>query len=189
LLVDTIRRELEGCTRCPLHEGRTNLVFGVGPEDADLVLVGEAPGAHEDEQGLPFVGAAGILLTRLMEKAGIDRETVYITNVVKCRPPDNRNPTTGEIHTCKPFLYRQMKAAKPKAIVTLGKFAAWHVTGIYGPLGPILDTPGLRFDTIPVVPLYHPSYLLRLGRGTRARDLFRDTVARLRRAHEMSKSS
>ena len=113
------------CTRCKLHTlGRKQVVFGVGNPDADLMFVGEAPGADEDEQGEPFVGRAGQLLTKIIEAIGLKRDDVYIANVIKCRPPGNRNPEPDEVEQCEPFLFRQVDAIKPKVIVALGKFAA-----------------------------------------------------------------
>ena len=119
-----IRAEIGDCTRCKLHAGRTNLVFGVGNPEATLMFVGEGPGADEDEQGEPFVGRAGQLLTQIIKAMGFAREDVYIANVVKCRPPNNRNPEPDEIAQCSPFLQAQIASIKPKVIVALGKFAA-----------------------------------------------------------------
>ena len=120
-----IRADIGDCTRCKLHTlGRTQIVFGVGNPDADLMFVGEAPGADEDEQGIPFVGRAGQLLTKIIEAIDLKRDDVYIANVIKCRPPQNRNPEPDEVETCEPFLFRQIDVIKPKVIVALGKFAA-----------------------------------------------------------------
>src|SRR5580658_2882600 len=120
-----IREDLGDCTRCPLHkQGRKQIVFGVGNPNADLMFIGEAPGADEDIQGIPFVGRAGQLLTKIIEAIGLTRDDVYIANVIKCRPPQNRNPEPDEVETCEPFLFRQIDIIKPKVIVALGTFAA-----------------------------------------------------------------
>ena len=125
-LLAMLKQEIgPACNRCKLHGlGRKQIVFGVGNPDADLMFVGEAPGADEDEQGEPFVGRAGQLLTKIIEAIGLRREDVYIANVIKCRPPGNRNPEPDEVERCQPFLFRQIDAIKPKVIVALGKFAA-----------------------------------------------------------------
>ena len=121
----SIRSDIGDCTRCKLHTlGRRQIVFGVGNPSADLMFVGEAPGADEDIQGIPFVGRAGQLLTKIIEAIELRREDVYIANVIKCRPPDNRNPEPDEVETCEPFLFQQIDAIKPKVIVALGTFAA-----------------------------------------------------------------
>lgn len=148
------------CHRCKLAPGRTNLVFGVGNNNADLMFVGEGPGADEDEQGEPFVGKAGQLLTKIINSMGFTREQVYIANVVKCRPPENRNPELDEIQACMPFLKKQIELVKPKIIMCLGKFAAQTV------LNTQVQITKLRgeFQTINgtlVMPAFHPAYLLR----------------------------
>ena len=120
-----IRAEIGDCTRCKLHRlGRKQIVFGVGNPNADLMFVGEAPGADEDIQGFPFVGRAGQLLTKIIEAIGLKRDDVYIANVIKCRPPENRNPEPDEVETCEPFLFQQIDSIQPKVIVALGTFAA-----------------------------------------------------------------
>src|ERR671922_549706 len=116
-------REASQCVRCPLGQGRTNVVFGNGNADADLMFVGEAPGHHEDVQGLPFVGRAGRLLDQLLEEIGLSRNDVFVANVLKCRPPGNRDPEPDEIDTCKPYLHRQIELIEPKVICTPGNFA------------------------------------------------------------------
>jgi DNA polymerase len=121
--LEDIHAEVRQCTRCNLHRGRTHAVPGAGPEDAEVMFVGEAPGFHEDQQGIPFVGAAGRFLDELLDKAGIDRANVYITNVIKCRPPANRDPQEAEIAACSPYLDRQIDAIAPKVIVTLGRYS------------------------------------------------------------------
>ena len=119
--LEDIHARIRVCTRCPLHVGRTHAVPGDGPANATLMFVGEAPGFHEDQQGIPFVGAAGKFLNELLEKAGIDRDTVYITNVIKCRPPGNRDPLVEEVEVCTPYLDQQIEIINPKVIVTLGR--------------------------------------------------------------------
>jgi uracil-DNA glycosylase len=156
-----VRAELGDCTRCKLHPTRKNLVFGVGNPAADLVFVGEAPGADEDAQGEPFVGAAGQLLTRMILAMGFRREDVYIANILKCRPPGNRNPEADEIAQCEPFLVKQLAAIRPRMIVALGKFAAQCLLG--KPDTPISALRGKfhAYQGIPLMPTYHPAYLLR----------------------------
>lgn len=149
------------CTRCKLAGlGRTQVVFGVGNPNADLMFVGEAPGAEEDVQGVPFVGRAGQLLTKIIEAIGLKREDVYIANVIKCRPPQNRNPEPDEIETCEPFLFQQIDLIQPKVIVTLGKFAAQCLLRSEEPIsrlrGRIFDYRGAK-----LIPTFHPAYLLR----------------------------
>jgi uracil-DNA glycosylase len=158
--LDEVRRALGDCKRCKLCSGRKNLVFGVGNPKARLVFVGEGPGAEEDNQGIPFVGAAGQLLTKMIVAMGFSRDEVYICNVVKCRPPGNRNPEPDEIEACQPFLEAQLNAIRPSVIVTLGKFAAQTLLRT--------DTPITRlrgqwreYVGIPLMPTFHPAYLLR----------------------------
>ncbi len=121
--LERIHAEVRRCTRCPLHQGRTQAVPGAGPVTAEIMFIGEAPGFHEDQQGIPFVGAAGKLLNQMLEKAGIARETIYITNVIKCRPPGNRDPRPEEVEACRDFLERQIEVIDPKIIVTLGRYS------------------------------------------------------------------
>lgn len=155
-----LRTEIGDCRRCRLSEGRTNLVFGEGNPDAGLMFVGEGPGEQEDRQGRPFVGRAGELLTRLIEKMGLSREEVYIANTVKCRPPDNRNPQEDEIKTCMPFLEKQIGIIKPAVIMTLGSVATKALLGDIGSISRVRGKT-YRYKGIPVVPTFHPSYLLR----------------------------
>ena len=155
-----IRDVLGDCTRCRLHAGRRNLVFGVGDPDAALLFVGEGPGAEEDEQGEPFVGRAGQLLTQIIKAMGYTREQVYIANVVKCRPPGNRNPEPDEIEACSPFLQAQIAAIRPRVIVALGKFAAQTLLRTDTPISRLRGR-FHRLDGVPVMPTFHPSYLLR----------------------------
>jgi uracil-DNA glycosylase len=158
--LDEVRRALGDCRRCKLCSGRKNIVFGVGNPSARLIFVGEGPGADEDTQGIPFVGAAGQLLTKMIQAMGLARDEVYICNVVKCRPPGNRNPEPDEITACQPFLEGQLKAIGPEVIVTLGKFAAQTLLRT--------DTPITRlrgqwreYVGVPLMPTFHPAYLLR----------------------------
>ena len=157
-----IREELGAdCSRCKLHTlGRTQVVFGVGNPSADLMFVGEAPGADEDIQGEPFVGRAGQLLTKIIEAIGLRREDVYIANVIKCRPPGNRNPEPDEVEQCEPFLFRQIDTVKPKVIVALGKFAAQCLLRTNAPITRIRGREFKYRDAI-LIPTYHPAYLLR----------------------------
>jgi DNA polymerase len=159
--LSAVRSDIGDCTRCKLSGlGRTQVVFGVGNPDADLMFIGEAPGADEDQQGLPFVGRAGQLLTKIIEAIGLKREDVYIANVIKCRPPQNRNPEQDEIDTCEPFLFRQVDIIKPKVIVALGTFAARTLLRTLDPIsrlrGRVYEYRGAR-----LVPTFHPAYLLR----------------------------
>ena len=149
------------CDRCKLHTlGRKQVVFGVGNPNADLMFVGEAPGADEDIQGEPFVGRAGQLLTKIIEAIGLTREDVYIANVIKCRPPGNRNPEPDEVEQCEPFLFRQVDTIKPKVIVALGKFAAQCLLRTDTPITRIRGKEFTYRDAI-LIPTYHPAYLLR----------------------------
>ena len=149
------------CTRCKLHTlGRKQVVFGVGNPNADLMFVGEAPGADEDIQGEPFVGRAGQLLTKIIEAIDLKREDVYIANVIKCRPPGNRNPEPDEVEQCEPFLFRQIDTIKPKVIVALGKFAAQCLLRTSEPITRIRGREFKYRDAI-LIPTYHPAYLLR----------------------------
>jgi uracil-DNA glycosylase family 4 len=173
-------REASECVRCPLHEGRTKVVFGSGNADADLMFVGEAPGMHEDLQGLPFVGRAGKLLDELLEEVGLRRSDVFITNVLLCRPPGNRDPQPVEIDTCKPYLQRKIELIEPKVICTLGNFATKLLTrsqrGITGVHGrPQVHELGGR--TVRVYPLYHPAAALR---STKTLGELREDFSRLR---------
>jgi DNA polymerase len=156
-----VRADIGDCTRCKLHTmGRTQIVFGVGNPNADLMFVGEAPGRDEDLQGFPFVGRAGQLLTKIIEAIALKREDVYIANVIKCRPPENRNPEPDEVASCEPFLFRQIDIIKPKVIVALGKFGAQTLLRTLDPIsrlrGRVFDYRGAK-----LIPTFHPAYLLR----------------------------
>jgi len=159
-LLEAVRSEIGECTRCKLHKGRTHIVFGVGNPEARLMFVGEAPGEDEDLQGYPFVGKAGQLLTKMIEAMGLRREDVYICNTVKCRPPNNRNPEPDELLACEPFLKGQLGAVKPEAIVTLGKFAAQALLREQTPITRLRGQ-WREYEGIPVMPTFHPAYLLR----------------------------
>jgi len=158
--LDAIRGEIGDCQRCKLAPGRTNIVFGSGNPHAELVFVGEAPGYDEDQQGLPFVGRAGQLLTKIIESINLKREDVYICNVLKCRPPENRNPEPDEVASCNPFLRKQLTAIRPKIVCCLGTFAAQTVLQTAAPIsrlrGKFFDMDGMR-----VIATFHPAYLLR----------------------------
>ncbi|HYG67662.1 MAG TPA: uracil-DNA glycosylase [Anaeromyxobacteraceae bacterium] len=155
-----IREDVGECTRCKLHGGRTRLVFGTGNPDADVMFVGEGPGADEDLAGEPFVGRAGQLLTKMIEAMGFRREDVYIANVVKCRPPGNRNPEPDEIEACEGFLRRQIAAVRPRVVVALGKFAAQTLLREDTPITRLRGR-WAEYEGVKLMPTFHPAYLLR----------------------------
>src|SRR5712672_1764160 len=155
-----VRQDLGECTRCKLHQTRNKIVFGDGSAKAQLVFVGEGPGADEDAQGLPFVGRAGKLLTQMIEAMGLQRDDVYICNVVKCRPPENRKPEDDEVATCSPYLYRQLDVIAPKAIVCLGGVAAQTLLKTKDPISRFRGN-WYDFRNTKLLPTYHPAYLLR----------------------------
>jgi DNA polymerase len=178
-----IRADLGDCTRCKLHGlGRRQIVFGVGNPQAELMFAGEAPGRDEDVQGIPFVGRAGQLLTKMIEAMGLTRDQVYIANVIKCRPPENRNPMPDEVMACEPFLFRQVEVIKPKVIVALGTFAAQTLLKTQDSIsrlrGRVFQYGGAR-----LIPTFHPAYLLR------SPERKRDTWEDLKRAMEILRSS
>lgn len=158
--LDALRREAKGCTACPLHETRQNVVVDSGSGKVPLVFVGEAPGADEDAQGDAFVGRAGKLLTKIIAAIGLDRREVYICNVIKCRPPGNRNPQPVEIETCSPYLRRQLEILKPRVICTLGLFATQLLLDSKAPIGKLRGRL-FHYQGIPLIPTYHPAALLR----------------------------
>jgi len=165
--MEDIRTAVENCRACSLHESRTNVVFGAGNEKARLVFVGEAPGADEDRQGQPFVGRAGQKLTQIIEAIGLSRSEVYITNVLKCRPPGNRNPLPEEVRACEPYLVEQLRLIKPKIICALGTFAAQTLLRSDRSISNLRG----RFHTyqgIKLMPTYHPAFLLRNPRFKRS---------------------
>jgi uracil-DNA glycosylase len=169
--LEVIRAELGECTRCKLHETRKSIVFGVGDPDSPLMFVGEGPGEQEDKRGEPFVGPAGELLDKMIEAMGWSRDSVYINNIVLCRPPGNRNPQPDEVAACKPFLEARIGAVAPRIIVALGRPAANTLLGIDAPISSLRG----RFhdrNGIQVMPTFHPAYLLR--EPDRKRDAWAD---------------
>jgi uracil-DNA glycosylase family 4 len=162
-MLDALRTEASTCTRCRLHEGRTQVVFGNGNPNADLMFVGEAPGFHEDQQGIPFVGQAGKLLDRLLDGIGLTRADVFVANVLKCRPPGNRDPQLDEIEQCEPYLFRQIELIRPKVVATLGNFAtkllSGKQTGITRVHGVEQETT-VGGSRVLLYPLYHPAAAL-----------------------------
>lgn len=169
--LEEIRMELGDCRRCKLHRTRRSIVFGKGNPKAKLMLIGEGPGYEEDVQGMPFVGKAGQLLTKILQSIHLQRDEVYITNIIKCRPPQNRNPEPDEIQNCHPFLLKQIEAIEPKIICALGTFAAQTLlkteVKITALRGKFYD-----FNRIKVIATYHPAYLLR--NPERKRDVWED---------------
>jgi DNA polymerase len=171
-ILNEIRADIGDCTRCKLHKlGRTQVVFGVGNPRAELMFVGEAPGQDEDIQGEPFVGRAGQLLTKIIEAIGLTRDQVYIANVIKCRPPGNRNPEPDEVATCEPFLFRQIDAIKPRVIVALGTFAAQCLLKTNDPISRLRGR-AFQYRGAQLIPTFHPAFLLRSPE--RKRDVWED---------------
>lgn len=157
-------KEVQRCEKCPLHETRTKVVFGAGNADADLMFVGEAPGAEEDRQGLPFVGRAGQLLNQLLEEIGLSREEVFIANVLKNRPPGNRDPLPPEIGACEPWLWRQVQLIEPRVVCTLGNFSTKLLSGSQTGITKVRGTPQvheLGGRMVYLLPLFHPAAALR----------------------------
>ena len=165
---EALQREVSECRLCPLHEGRTQTVFGVGDVNADWMLIGEAPGAEEDRRGEPFVGRAGKLLDSMLKALGLDRQQVFIANILKCRPPNNRDPRPEEVLACGNYLNQQINTVKPRLIIALGRVAAQNLLKTETPIGKMR---GKRFHygdpPVPVVVTYHPAYLLRSPREKR----------------------
>jgi DNA polymerase len=159
---DGLAAAVSGCTLCALHRTRTQTVFGVGRRDAELLIIGEAPGADEDRQGEPFVGRAGKLLNAMLRAIGLDREDVYIANILKCRPPNNRDPAPAEATACTPYLMRQIELLRPRAVLAVGRIAAQHLLQSDQAIGRLRGK-ALTFGPgrIPIVVTYHPAYLLR----------------------------
>ena len=175
-----LRDEIGDCTRCILHTlGRRQVVFGAGNPSAGLMFVGEAPGADEDIQGVPFVGRAGQLLTKIIAAIGLTRDDVYIANVIKCRPPGNRNPEPPEVATCSPFLQRQIDTIRPKVIVALGTFAAQALLQTKTPISRLRGHVHEFRDGIKVIPTFHPSFLLR---NQQNRAMYRDVWEDMKKA-------
>lgn len=162
MTLQELGHSLKDCQRCRLSSGRTQVVFGTGNPNASIMFVGEAPGFYEDKQGIPFVGAAGKLLNELLESAGLSRTDIYIANVIKCRPPDNRDPLPDEVETCKPFLFQQIELIKPKVVCTLGNFA---MQTLLGKKVGIMKMRGQVFQVQDffVFPLLHPAAALHQG--------------------------
>lgn len=158
----TLQSEVAGCTRCGLHQGRTRTVFGVGDRNADWMIIGEAPGAEEDRRGEPFVGRAGQLLDAMLVAIGLNRETVYIANILKCRPPKNRDPQTVEVDCCEPYLQQQIALIRPKLILAVGRIAAQNLLKVDTPIGKLRgQTHAYPQSQTPLIVTYHPAYLLR----------------------------
>ena len=153
--------QVQRCTRCRLHETRTRAVFGVGPESARLMVIGEAPGAEEDRRGEPFVGRAGQMLDAMLKAIDHPRETVFIANVIKCRPPQNRDPREDEVSACADYLGAQIAHVRPALLLAVGRIAAQHLLGESAPLGQLRQRTDLRAHGVPTVVTYHPAYLLR----------------------------
>lgn len=159
---DGLRQQVSVCTLCSLHQTRTQTVFGVGNPSADWMIVGEAPGAEEDRRGEPFVGRAGQLLDEMLRALGLQRESVFIANILKCRPPNNRDPLANESLSCRAYLERQIELVSPKLIVAVGRVAAQHLLGSDAPVGRLRGQEhALNDGQLPVVVTYHPAYLLR----------------------------
>lgn len=166
--LDSLAKQVAVCTQCSLHESRTQTVFGVGNPDADWLVIGEAPGADEDRQGEPFVGRAGRLLNSMLLAMGLPREQVFIANILKCRPPNNRDPKPEEVIACESYLRQQINLIKPKIILAVGRIAAQNLLKLETPIGKMR---GQRYQypdsDLPVVVTYHPAYLLRSPREKR----------------------
>ena len=163
---EDLAAQVAGCAKCELHRSRTQTVFGTGNRNADLMVIGEAPGAEEDKRGEPFVGRAGQLLNSMLLALGFKREEVFIANILKCRPPNNRDPKSEEVDACADYLAAQISALKPKLIVAVGRIAAQNLLGVDTPIGkmrgkPYFVTERTNGVNIPVIVTYHPAYLLR----------------------------
>lgn len=187
-----IKNAITTCNRCRLHAYRTNPVPGDGLFDADIMFVGEAPGLEEDKQGLPFVGRAGQLLDKFLTRAAVRRNMVFITNIIKCRPPGNRDPDSGELMACAPFLRDQIKSIRPHVIVTLGRFSGCYLSLQFTTMGELAKCSDLAYNVdgvrIPIVALYHPAYLLRQGNGKspKARKIFNNFLRGIERSKELA---
>lgn len=180
LTLKQLEQECGGCQRCALARERQKVVFGAGSAVADLVLVGEAPGREEDQQGYPFVGEAGRLLDRILFAMGLQRDDVYICNLIKCRPPQNRDPEAEEIAACVPYLKQQLALIRPRVIVALGRFAAHTLLHSQAPISRLRGQ-WYEYEGIPLMPTYHPAYLLRNPAGKReVWDDMKAVMARLR---------
>ncbi len=181
LQLDEIANSIRNCVNCDLHKGRVHAVPGYGSENAEIMFIGEAPGYYEDQQGKPFVGAAGKFLDQLLALAGLDREQVYITNIVKCRPPNNRDPLPNEIDTCRAWLQQQLDTIKPKIVVTLGRYSMAYffpgetISKIHGQQR--------KRDDLLIIPMYHPAAALH---QERFRHMIEDDFRKLRTVLEES---
>ena len=158
--LESLEKDVVACIRCPLHECRTQTVFARGNPDASLMILGEAPGYHDDREGLPFVGKAGSLLNKMLNSIGLSEEDVYIANVLKCRPPDNRDPQTDEILQCREYLIQQIEYVMPKLILAVGRFSGGFLLGASSPLDQMRNKIH-DYQGISVLVTYHPAYLLR----------------------------
>lgn len=177
--LQSLSRDARDCVKCALSASRTQVVFGAGDPDADLMFVGEAPGAEEDIQGLPFVGRSGILFTRLLEESGISREEVFITSTLKCRPPGNRDPRVAEIESCRPWLFEQIRLIEPRVVATLGNFATRLLSGNAAGITKVhgrAQVTSLGGRTVFLYPLFHPAAALR---ATGTAELLREDIAAL----------
>ncbi len=177
--LSSLSRDARDCTKCALSASRTQVVFGAGDSDAELMFVGEAPGAEEDIQGLPFVGRSGILFTRLLEESGISREEVFITSTLKCRPPGNRDPRVAEIESCRPWLLEQIRLIEPRVVATLGNFATRLLSGNPAGITKVhgrAQVTSLGGRTVFLYPLFHPAAALR---ATSTAELLRKDIAAL----------
>ncbi len=164
--LQAMEQQVATCTRCPLSQGRTRTVFGEGDFATDLMFIGEGPGYDEDQQGRPFVGKAGQLLDKIINAIGLDRDDVYITNIVKCRPPRNRDPLPEEVSACWPYISEQIRLINPKVIVTLGRHASQTILKTGDPISRLRGRFS-KVNGVPVMPTYHPAYLLRNPAGKR----------------------
>jgi DNA polymerase len=182
-----LEQKIDGCTRCKLCQGRTTIVFGSGNPNADLVCIGEAPGAEEDVQGKPFVGRAGQLLTRMLQAIGISRDEAYIANIVKCRPPGNRNPEPDEINACEPFLLGQLAAIQPKVILALGNFAAQTLLKTREPIGKLRGR-SHPYGSMVLIPTFHPAFLLR-NPGPEYKQMAYDDLKLARREYDKARAA
>lgn len=158
-----LQQQTEQCTRCELHKTRKNAVFGVGDPRADLLIIGEAPGANEDLQGEPFVGRAGMLLNSMLKAIGLERQTIYIANILKCRPPNNRDPLPHEVECCTPFLKKQIEIIGPKLMVAVGRIAAQFLLNTKEPMSKLRGK-HYEYNQVPLLVTFHPAYLLRSPR-------------------------
>ncbi len=185
ITLEDVRKELGDCKRCKLHRGRKTIVFGEGNEKATLMLIGEGPGYDEDVQGRPFVGRAGQLLTRIIQSMHLQREEVYIANIIKCRPPQNRNPEPDEIESCSPFVRKQIDAIRPRVVCALGTFSAQTLLKTTARIS-ALRGKVYNLDNITVIPTYHPAFLLR--NPEKKKDVWEDMKRVLERLREEEKS-